>query len=242
MVAWLVVCQAPEAPQAQDAAPVEEGEPPAQAAPQEAPPEAVQAPSGVHVDPGWAKEGAFAGFALSAVPFGLGVASVVAMWAGNQTAQDWLQVAAGVSAPLVALVPTFGSRSASLANDELTRRPRIFRIIGWVMTIYGAVGLISSFAVGRLWGWIGQEANFNWGTITGGNRNVENTAMVVGRVVNTFTTMFSVLVSVAGIWFISASSNIMHTRATEPQFMPSVAVMPMPGGGMAMSALLTGRF
>ena len=194
------------------------------------------------MDPGWAKEGAFLGFALSAVPFGLGVASVVSMWMGNQTAQDWLQVAAGVSAPVVALVPTFGSRSASLANEELEKRPRIYRVVGWVMVIYGAVGLISSFAVGRLWGWAGEKAGFSWGTISGGNDNVERTAQTVGRVVNTFTTMFSVLVCTAGVWFIAGSAKTMHTRATDSSFMPSVAVMPMPGGGFAASASLTGRF
>lgn len=199
----------------------------------------AEAPPAVHVDPGWAKGGAVAGFVMAAVPAGLGIASVAAMWSGNQTAQDWLQVGAGVSAPLVALIPTFAGRSASLANEELERRPRIFRIIGWVMVIYGGVGLLSGVAIGRLWSFISEKAGFSWGSLAGGNANVESTAVTIGRIISTFTTLFSVAVATAGVVFVSLGAKTSADRAV---VVPTAAFVPLPGGGYAAMTGLSGRF
>ena len=99
--------------------------------------------------PGWARAGGVLGFGLAAAPLGLTIASVVASYALGLDAQDGLIIAAALSGPLLALVPTFAGRSAQV-DDAHARKPRLFRIFGWVLTGMSAVGLVYSTIVGRL--------------------------------------------------------------------------------------------
>src|SRR5258706_13787658 len=68
------------------------------------PPQSEAAPQG------WAGTGAGLGFALMAVPVGLGIGQSVASWQRNPVAADVVGLAAGLSRPLCALVPPFPAR------------------------------------------------------------------------------------------------------------------------------------
>ncbi|MBL8952175.1 MAG: hypothetical protein JNK82_15440 [Myxococcaceae bacterium] len=188
------------------------------------------APEATTPDPGWAREGAITGMVLSAVPVGLSVASIVSMWRNEGTAADWFTVASIVSAPLVALIPTFSGRSAVLP-EELARRPRIFRIIGWVITVYGAVSSFAGFGIGKL-----------ASSLLSGTDFEQYTQSNLGKVIGTVTTLLGAAIAVTGIMFISSGSMIAARRAEEASVSPTVAVVPMPGGGYAMFGGLNGRW
>ncbi len=182
----------------------------------------AQAPA----DPGWAKEGGAAGIALAAVPLGLAVGSVVAMWRNDGTAQDWLTVGSALSVPLVGLVPTFSGRSAVL-SDEQARRPRVFRVIGWVISIYGTVSTLAGFAIGKLAGLVLSKTDF-----------ATYTQSDTGKVIGTITTLFGAAVCTTGLLFLSGASVMAADRAVNPVFV----VTPMPGGGFAALGGVSGRF
>jgi len=177
-------------------------------------------------DPGFAREGGVVGIALTAVPLALSVGSIVAMWQNNGTTQDWLTVASGLTVPLVGLVPTFGGRSAVLA-EELSVRPRVFRIIGWVISIYGTVSTLAGFAVGKLIGAVLSQTDVG--------RFATSDA---GKVVGTVNTLWNAAICTTGLLFLSASSLMAANRAVTP----TVAVVPMPGGGWAAFSGVSGRF
>lgn len=200
----------------------------------EAPPEAVTPPSApVRASPGWAREGAANGFVLAAAPIGFAIGSVIALWTRNGTTQDWLSVAAGLSAPLGGLVPTMGGRSAVL-SDEAGRRPRILRIVGWVMIIYGAAALVGGVAIGQVYKLIARGAMFT-ALDTG-------TGATVLQVIGTVTTLFDGAICSAGVIMLSAAANVAATRAEqEAGIVPGVALTPLPGGGFAVMAGVSGR-
>ncbi|MBK7857338.1 MAG: hypothetical protein IPJ65_01690 [Archangiaceae bacterium] len=222
---------APPSPPAVEAPPpAVEAAPPASApAPAVAPP-AAEPP--VQSDPGWARAGSIAGFALAGVPLAFGIGSVVALWTHHGTAQDWLTVGAGLSAPLIGLIPTFASRSAVLRYDELTRRPRIFRIVGWVMTIYGSVALLGGVLGGQVFKAISHSADFH--------AFESGTAADVLAVFGTVSTLFDAALCSAGIVLLSMSSQVSADRA-EAYVQPSVAAVPTPNGGFAVMAGFSGR-
>jgi hypothetical protein len=138
--------------------------PPLETAP--APPEAVHPPPAPTEDPaGWARLGGGAGLALAAVPLGFAVAYTVTSWRNERVAPDVLLLSGGLTAPLCALLPTFGGRSA-VVPDDLAHKPRLLRIMGWIMVVMGAIGLVAAPAYDQLFTAIGWGGPSVFGTVS----------------------------------------------------------------------------
>lgn len=176
--------------------------------------------------PGFAREGGALGIALAAVPLALSIGSIVAMWQNNGTTQDWLTVGSALSVPLVGLVPTFAGRSAVLP-EELAGRPRVFRIIGWVISLYGTVSTLVGFGIGKAAVALAAQTDF-----------AKFTASDAGKLVGTVTTLINAALCTTGLMFLSGSSLLAADRAVTP----TVAVAPLPGGGWAAVGGVTGRW
>lgn len=182
--------------------------------------------------PGWARTGGHIGFGLAVIPFALAVASTVAIWTKDSTAHDVLIISAGASTPLLALVPTFAGRSA-LIDDDAARLPRLFRVIGWVLSIYGAVSMISSVPIAKLWAYGLEKAGWK----------SDSRYQTAGDVIGSFTTLFNGLICSAGIVFLSIASEMAATRGEGPVIMPTVAFAPSPNGqGFTGIAGFSARF
>lgn len=186
--------------------------------------EAPQAFLAAPPQPGWARAGAGLGFGLAAIPIGLVIGAVVASYQVGQTEQEVLLVAAGLSTPLVGLVPTFAGRSARV-EDEHAGKPRLLRIIGWAMTGLSAVGLVASPVIAR--GLQFLKLSTGAPSILGSTLNLLDGAVAAAAVV-----------------VLSISALRSANAAEEPaglQAAPVVSYLPRPGGGV-VTAGLAGSF
>jgi hypothetical protein len=204
---------------------------------QPAPPEAVAPPSaaGNPNRAGWAREGGALGFGLSAVPVGLAIASGVTQWTEKDAAGKYdlttshmLAVCAGLSAPLVALIPTFSGHSATVAPD-LAHKPRGFRILGWILTGMATIDLVTVPLYSKAFGLVFGEGPSAFTAVT----TVLGGLMASGGVV---------LLSLASR--LSAERSAMQSEEVGPPatvFAPTVAPvfawLPGPSGGSAMAGL-----
>jgi len=224
----------PEPPPAADLpegkVPADADAPPPLMAPKMESPPVSPKPAPVHAEPGWARSGGFLGVGLAVVPLGLSLGAVVALWTQtNTTAQDWLTVSVGLTALLAALVPSFASGSA-VVPDEAAHKPRLLRIIGWVMVIYGAASMIGGVAIGKAVAFAIQELKVT----------VPQEYSPVGKVIGTVTTLFDGLLCTVGIILLSMGSVMAGDRALS--VVPTAALVPLPGGGVAMAGGLSGRW
>ncbi len=215
-------------------------EPPASESPRAAPPEAVQ-PSPPTATAqvnraGWARPGGAMGFGLAAVPVGLAIASSVTAWTeknaigkADLTLSHMLVVSAGLSAPLMALVPTFAGRSATVA-DDLAHAPRALRILGWILTGIATVDLVTTPLYDKAFGLVFHSDG--------------------PSVITSFTTVLAGLMASGGVVLLSfaalksAERSEMQSEEVAPPatvFAPSVAPVltwvPGPGGGAALAGL-----
>ncbi len=164
---------------------------------------------------GWARMGAGVGFATAAVPLGLALASAITSWTSGAFVSELLVILAGVSAPVLALIPTLGGRSA-LVLDEDAHAPRLLRILGWVMVGLGTVGLLTA----PLW-----------------NRAFAALGLGSGpSVFGAISTVFEGALASGGILVLSVAARRSATRAEEhPPELPSnlapvMALLPGPRG------------
>ena len=219
-------------------APPPEEPPPAQ---RSVPPEALRGDTpAVKYNPGWAREGGALGFGVSVVPVGLAVAAGVTQWSSkgangkyDLTLSDTLIICAGVSAPVMALIPTFAGRSAVVA-DDLAHAPRLLRILGWIMVGFATIDLVTTPLYEKAFG------------------------LVFGDGPSVFTAITDVIAGVlaaGGIVVLSIAARRSATRSEMPSeevgppatvfaptVMPSFAVVPGAHGGGAALAGFTGTW
>jgi hypothetical protein len=204
------------------------------------PPEALQPPAEKpHYSPGWAREGGALGFGVSVVPLGLAIASGAAQWSKTNgqydfTLSDILIVCAGLSAPTMALIPTFAGRSAVVA-DDLAHAPRLLRIMGWIMVGFATIDMVTSPLYEKAFNLIFKN-------------NDPSIFTVVGDV-------FAGLLAGGGIIVLSIAARRSATRSEMPSeevgppatvfaptVVPSIGLLPAPHGGSVAVAGLRGSW
>ncbi|MFT3841435.1 MAG: hypothetical protein QM723_30875 [Myxococcaceae bacterium] len=206
-----------------------------------APPEAVTPPAEEkpHYSPGWAREGGAIGFGVSVVPLGLAIASGASQWSKTNgqydlTLADILIVCAGISAPTMALIPTFAGRSA-VVPDDLAHAPRLLRILGWIMVGFATIDMVTAPLYEKAFALVFKDNGPSVFTVV--------TDVIAG------------LLAGGGILVLSVAARRSATRSEMPSeevgppatvfaptVIPSIALVPGPHGGGVAVAGLTGTW